>query len=177
MSIIVTVPHAVGRPDYHGYDYVAHSVAIKLVALLEKANFSVVYLVGDLDRRKTCDLNRKRQCNESFFQTRYLSALAGRPFFVLDIHSYPASEPATRASPAYVLYETPVSANIKTLIRTLGVPAFPGAPGVNAIISWATHKGIDAALLEFNEDTWKRQPMRINMILVQLVEFLVRIHG
>lgn len=176
MSIIVTVPHAVGQSAQHGYDYVAHSVAQELVTLLRQANFHVLYLVGDQGRTETCDLNRKRQCNESSFQTRYFLALASKPVFVLDIHSYPATEPATRASPAYVLFETPVSENVQKLMRTLAVPTFPGAPGVNAIISWATINGIDAVLLEFNELFWSLQKLRIHMVLVQLVEHLVRKH-
>lgn len=174
MSIVVTVPHAIGLPARHGYDYVAHFVAEKLVTLLEKEHFSVIYLVGDLGRTETCDLNRKRTCAESSFQTRYHSALADKPLFVLDIHSYPATEPATRALPAYMLYETPVSANVQALMHALSVPAFPGAPGVNAIISWATVNGIDAVLLEFNESIWALQKLRIHMVLVQLVERLVR---
>ncbi len=98
------------------------------------------------------------------------------------MHSFPAHytwnltprrNPGPEAStewPAVLLFERPNESYAVDLGRALRIPRMQGRHAVNALIYWATVRGIDSVLFEANESAVHERDVR--RLLQQLVRWL-----
>jgi len=178
MSILVTAPHALTPVRRErASDRSARVGARQLVAALRARGANVEYLEADVVREE-CDLNRAEACDSpSHFKDQYRAALARRPAYVIDMHSFPDEErwqlDTDTHIDAVVLYEARYEHEARALAGALrrarvNAYAIAGQPGVNFIITEASRAVIPNVLVELNES----DPDHDN-IVATIVEYVV----
>ena len=118
--VILTVPHAVCRESQltakifgiHTCDYAAEGFAKILKNKLDKSGVKNELLIGNIHRmacpNEACDLNRKAASNTKFrknLREIVKNNVNNFDIYVLDIHSYPPTEPLTKDLDLYLIIE------------------------------------------------------------------------
>jgi len=177
--VLITAPHALqprGRRE-RASDLSARETARELNRALHEASVPTVKLEGDVIRDR-CDLNRAGTCPLGEFQQAFDMALARRPAYLVDVHSYPAVvrwRLPTRVSAVVLYNDAEQRAEADALVAALAdanvlAATVAGEPDVNYLLVRARAKRVPAVLLEVNESRSSEEHTRIARIVAQHVK-------
>lgn len=151
MRVLLTAPHGKCPPrsTARRCDIVALERMMQLKVELEKRGMECIVMLGTIYREQA-DLNRYPSRYTTKFRQDVRTILSDKQIdLLLDVHSFPSSDPNWSDYDLVMLKDTAHTKLTAAISRCVGVPVFPGIN--NDIIDEATRFNVEALLLEFRE--------------------------